>query len=146
MPLGEVGNIFAIVSIVPFLDAAKRASTARKTFYRLYSFNDFVINMEAEISRLESKNKSHGKLFGSAPKRLVVRKAKIRTTDQLIELDVTSEVRKKIVNDQIDYVVSDDLVGGDFAPNMKKELWVQYSYNKQELSRLIPVGEKLSIP
>lgn len=59
---------------------------------------------------------------------------------------ITDRVRAAVNGDRLDVEVSNSLAGGDPAPNVPKELRVEYRLGDRTLTKVVPEGQRLTIP
>ena len=60
--------------------------------------------------------------------------------------DVTSRLNSRIQNDQLDFQVNNDSMGGDPAPNQAKTLTVHYAQNGRTSQVVVNEGDTLRLP
>ncbi|MFM2296779.1 MAG: hypothetical protein RL117_486 [Verrucomicrobiota bacterium] len=77
---------------------------------------------------------------------VVLQRALYRTLNGEVEKDVTQIVAKVIAEKKLPFEVSFSSLGGDPAPNVLKELWVEYTKNGQKMTSRARDFTSLAIP
>lgn len=61
-------------------------------------------------------------------------------------MDIAERLQQLALNGRLNIKVDNNMAGGDPAEKRPKQLWITYSVNGRERSRVVPEGERLSIP
>ncbi len=105
---------------------------------RVANFIEYKRDTEVRISKLKTST------VYNADKKLHVQSASYGAGSTTS--DVTKLLNSKIVAGRLEILVNNDNLGGDPAPKIAKELRLQYSYDGQVHSRVIPENQNLSLP